>query len=177
MSNDLLLPLQDFGILQKFHAGDRAKLHGRCYTARDAAHARLAAMLEKGQPLPVDLQGAGIYYCGPCPAPPGRVIGACGPTTSGRMDIYTPLLLRQGVKVLIGKGPRSPAVHDALAENGAVYLAAWGGAGALLARHVTACRVAAFEDLGPEAIYELALDGFPAIVAGDCFGGDVYLAH
>jgi len=174
MSIDIHLPLQDSAFLRSLTVGGRVKLHGRCYTARDAAHARLAAMLGKGQPLPINLQGAGIYYCGPCPAPPGRVIGACGPTTSGRMDIYTPLLLQQGVKVLIGKGPRSLVVHNALAENGGVYLATWGGAGALLARHITSCRVAAFEDLGTEAIYELVLEGFPAIVAGDCHGGDIY---
>ncbi len=161
-------------VLRKLHAGQEVELSGVVYTARDAAHQRLAAALEAGRELPLELSGATIYYCGPAPAPPGRPVGSCGPTTSARMDVYMEALLTQGLAATIGKGNRSEDVRRALMRYGAVYFVAVGGAGALLATHVTRCRVVAYEDLGPEAIYEFALDRFPLLVAYDTHGGTVF---
>jgi len=155
-------------------AGEAVRISGIVYTARDAAHRRLVDLLDAGEPLPLELEGAVIYYCGPTPAPPGRPIGSAGPTTSSRMDAYAPRLHACGVRATIGKGPRSPAVRAALQEYGAVYLVAVGGAGALLAEHITAAEMVAFEDLGAEAIRKLTVEDFPAIVAYDAHGGSAF---
>lgn len=159
---------------RSLHAGDTVYLTGTVYTARDQAHKRMAAELARGKELPFDLRNAIIYYCGPTPARPGRVIGSCGPTTSSRMDAFTPALLAAGLRGMIGKGERGPDVIRALREHTGVYFAAVGGAGALLARHVTAARVIAYEDLGAEAIRELVVKDFPLIVAIDATGKDLY---
>jgi len=161
-------------VAKSLHAGDRVAITGEVYTARDAAHQRLVDLLSAGQPLPIELEGAILYYCGPTPAPPGRVIGSAGPTTSSRMDAYAPLLHAHGVRATIGKGPRSPTVRAALREHGAVYLAAVGGVGALLAERVMAAELVAFEDLGPEALRKLTVEGFPAIVAYDAYGANAF---
>ncbi|MGI6168158.1 MAG: Fe-S-containing hydro-lyase [Christensenellales bacterium] len=162
--------------LSRLTAGDSVLLSGTLYTARDAAHKRLVAMLDAGEPLPFSLPNQCIYYVGPCPAPPGRVIGPCGPTTSGRMDAYAPALFDRGLAAVIGKGNRSPAVIDALVRSGAVYFAATGGAAALLSRHVKAAELIAFEDLGAEGIYRLKVENFPLIVAIDSRGNNLYLS-
>lgn len=156
-------------------AGDRILLSGTVYTARDAAHKRLMALLADGAPLPFDLQDAVIYYSGATPAPEGLPIGSCGPTTSGRMDPFAPTLHDKGVVATIGKGERSPSVIEAIARNGAVYLCAVGGAGALAAKCVTACEVIAFEDLGCEAVKRLTIKELPLIVAIDCHGGNLFV--
>jgi fumarate hydratase subunit beta len=155
-------------------AGDRVLLNGTIYTGRDAAHKRLFEMLGRGEELPFDLNGQVIYYVGPCPAGPGSVIGSAGPTTSGRMDPYTPALLQSGLKGMIGKGLRSQAVVDAIVKFKAVYLAAVGGAGALLAESIKEAEVLAFHDLGPEAVYRLKVKDFPVTVVIDCEGNDLY---
>ncbi len=169
----LSLPLTDTDLLP-LRAGDSIRISGVIYTARDAAHKRLAELIERGAPLPVKLAGQAIYYVGPAPAKAGHVIGPAGPTTSGRMDSYTVPLLRLGVKLLIGKGYRSPEVKQALVEERAVYAAAVGGAAALLARHIRSSRAVAWPELGTEAIHELTVEEFPAIVINDCHGGDAY---
>jgi len=150
-------------------------ISGVLYTARDAAHKRMIETLERGEELPFDVRGQVLYYVGPTPAPPGRVIGAAGPTSSYRMDAYAPALLARGLKGMIGKGPRSESVKQALQEHTAVYLGGLGGAGALLARTIRAAELVAYEDLGTEAIRRLEVEGFPAIVINDCYGGDAYL--
>jgi fumarate hydratase subunit beta len=155
-------------------AGDRVLISGIIYTGRDAAHKRLAEMMEKGEELPLDLRGQVIYYVGPCPAKPGKVIGSAGPTTSGRMDSYTPLLLDNGLKGMIGKGIRSEEVIRSIVKNRAVYFAAIGGAGALLAQAIKEAEVVAFEDLGPEAVYRLRVKDFPAVVVIDKQGNNLY---
>jgi fumarate hydratase subunit beta len=160
--------------VESLHAGDRVILSGTVYTARDAAHARLIALLEQGQPLPFPTEGQVIYYVGPTPPRPGAPIGSAGPTTSGRMDSYTPALLAAGIKGLIGKGSRSPAVRDALVKHRAVYFAATGGAGALLAQKITSSEVVAWEDLGAEAVRRLVFADFPLVVIDDVFGNDLY---
>jgi fumarate hydratase subunit beta len=157
------------------HSGQRVLISGAIYTARDAAHRRIAEALAKGDPLPFDMRGQVIYYAGPTPAPPGRIIGAVGPTTAGRMDVYVPRLLELGLKAMIGKGPRSEAVKAALQAHRAVYFGAIGGAGALLAQTVKSVAPVAYEDLGTEAIRRLVVEDFPAIVINDCHGGDAYL--
>ncbi len=164
----------DAGIAGELTAGTRVRLSGVLYTARDAAHQRLIRALERGEALPFDLGGQTIYYMGPSPAPPGRVIGAAGPTTSSRMDAYTPRLLAAGVRVMIGKGNRSPAVREAIMEHGAVYLATIAGAGALLSGFIKRVEIIAYEELGAEAILRLDVEDFPAIVANDIHGGDIY---
>ncbi len=155
-------------------AGDTALLTGALYTARDAAHKRLCEMLARGEAPPFPLADAAVYYAGPAPARPGQVIGSAGPTTSGRMDAYTPALLSAGLLAMVGKGARSPAVIEAMVKHGAVYFAAIGGAGALLAARVRRCACVAFEDLGPEAIYRLEVDAFPVTVAIDAAGRNWY---
>jgi fumarate hydratase subunit beta len=160
--------------LMSLQAGERVLLTGTLYTARDTAHQRLAALLAQGCLPPFPLEGSVLYYCGPSPAPPGRVIGSAGPTTAGRMDPYTPALLAAGVRVTIGKGPRSPAVHQAMGQYRAIYLAATGGTGALLAQTIITVQLVAYPELGPEAIYRLQVVDFPAIVAIDLAGRDLY---
>lgn len=152
-------------------AGQRVLLSGTAYTSRDAAHKRITEMLDRGEAPPYPLSGAAIYYAGPTPAPEGLAIGSCGPTTSVRMDPYTPRFLDLGVKCMIGKGKRSGEVVEAMERNGAVYLCAIGGAGALAARCITECEVIAFDDLGCESVKRLTLRDFPLIVGIDCHGG------
>ena len=161
---------------RSLRAGDRVLITGTILAARNAAHKRLVETLDRGEPLPVDLQGAVVYYLGPSPARPGHPIGAAGPTTSGRMDAYTPRLLKQGLKGMIGKGYRSPDVIKAMEEFGVPYLAAVGGAGALIARSIRKYTVLAYEDLGPEAVAAMEVEDFPAIVVIDCLGGNYYEA-
>lgn len=169
----LILPLTDEAV-GELRAGDRVRLTGILYTARDAAHQRVAQLLARGEPLPVDLAGQVIYYAGPSPAPPGRPVGSAGPTTSGRMDPFTPALLAAGLKGMIGKGSRSEEVKRAIVEHRAVYFAAVGGAGALIAQSIKRCEVAAYPELGPEAIYLMEVEDFPAVVVNDCYGNDLY---
>ena len=155
-------------------AGDRVLLNGVIYTGRDAAHKRLVEMMERGEKLPLELEGQVIYYVGPCPAKPGKVIGSAGPTTSGRMDAYAPQLMEKGLKGMIGKGIRNDKVVDSIIKNNAVYFAAIGGAGALLAESIIKAKVLAFDDLGPEAVYELTVENFPVTVVIDSQGNDLY---
>jgi len=175
MPKKITIPVTDDAVVRGLKAGDEVLLTGRMFTARDAAHKRLCELLAKGEPLPVELKGAAIYYVGPSPARPGKVIGSAGPTTSGRCDPYTPQLLDQGVKILVGKGKRNDAVKDALKKHGAAYLAATGGAAALLAARIKDAKVVAYEDLGPEALRELVVEDFPAVVVNDAAGGDAYV--
>lgn len=156
------------------HIGEKILLSGYVYTSRDAAHKRIAALLDSGGTLPFPLENAVIYYAGPTPAPPDKVIGACGPTTSGRMDVYTPRMLDLGLAGMIGKGERSQAVRDAIVRNHAVYLCAVGGAGALAARCIKSLEVIAFEDLGCESVKRLYVEDFPLIVCNDADGGDIF---
>ena len=160
--------------LSKLRAGDKLTVSGTIYTARDAAHKRLTELIASGEELPLDIRGAAIYYAGPTPEKPGQVIGSCGPTTSGRMDAYAPLLLDRGLAVMIGKGDRNAAVIDAIVRNGAVYLAAMGGAGALMGSCVKAARIVCYEDLGCEAIRELKVENMPLTVVIDSQGNDLY---
>ncbi|MCH6266383.1 Fe-S-containing hydro-lyase [Neobacillus citreus] len=160
--------------LLKLKAGDRVFLSGTIYTARDAAHKRMFETLQRGEELPFDVAGQTIYYVGPTPAKPGAVIGSAGPTTSGRMDKYTPVLLDLGLKGMIGKGYRSEEVIESMKKNKAVYFAAIGGSGALIAKTIQSVEVVAYEDLGPEAIYKLTIKNFPAVVIIDHEGNDWY---
>lgn len=175
MSDTIMLhaPLTDEDITA-LHAGDRVLLGGVIYTGRDAAHKRLYELLQAGKPLPVDLRGQVIYYVGPTPARPGRVIGSAGPTTSGRMDAYAPTLIAYGLKGMIGKGLRAQAVRDAMVAHKAVYFGATGGAAALISRCIKKAEVVAYDDLGPEAIHRLEVEDFPLIVIDDAHGGDLY---
>jgi len=166
-------PLSDQDVLQ-LEIGDTVIVSGVIYTARDAAHKRLVDMLARGEALPMDIMGQIIYYVGPSPARPGRVIGAAGPTTSYRMDSYAPTLIRLGLKAMIGKGKRSPEVIEALKTHKAVYLGATGGAGALISQRIKTAEVIAFPELGPEAIHRLEVEDFPTIVINDCQGRDLY---
>ncbi len=166
-------PLSD-DVVRDLKAGDAVAITGVIYQARDAAHKKLVALIEAGEPLPFELQGAVVYYMGPSPAKPGNVIGSAGPTTSGRMDAYAPLLMRHGLKGMIGKGLRSQEVKDAMHECTAVYFAATGGAGALLAKSIVGNEVIAWPELGAEAVARLEVKDFPAIVVNDCHGGDLY---
>lgn len=170
---EITVPLTQSAI-DALQAGQSVLLSGAAYTARDAAHARLYGMIQAGEALPFELPGSGIYYAGPCPDMPGRVINSCGPTTSSRMNAYAPLLYDLGVKFVIGKGPVSPDVRSAVVRNGAVYFAAVGGAGALIASRITEVTDIAFEDLGAEAIRRLVFDRVPLIVAIDRYGNSVY---
>ncbi|MDR0884489.1 MAG: FumA C-terminus/TtdB family hydratase beta subunit [Oscillospiraceae bacterium] len=155
-------------------AGENVLLSGTVYTARDAAHKKLVTLLSAGAPLPFDLNGACVYYAGPTPTPPGLPIGSAGPTTSERMDSYTPQLLHAGVRGLVGKGPRAQSVRDALCETGSVYFCALGGAGALAARCIVSCAELAFPELGCESIKRLVFRDFPVIVGCDSAGGTVF---
>ena len=169
----ITLPLTD-DVISTLHAGDLVVLSGVLLTARDAAHARLFDALKRQEPLPVDLTGQTVYYVGPAPAQPGQVVGSAGPTSSYRMDPFTPALLDQGLKGIIGKGDRSPAVIDALTRNHAVYFTAIGGLGALISVSIVASEVIAYPDLGTEAIHRFVVADFPAIVTIDCFGNNLY---
>jgi fumarate hydratase subunit beta len=169
----IILPLSA-GAAASLRAGDTVLLSGELFTARDAAHKRLCEMLSSGSPLPLSLKNQTVYYVGPTPAPLGRPIGSCGPTTSARMDGYTPALLELGLKGMIGKGERSRAVIESIKKNKAVYFAAIGGAGALYGTKITAAKIIAFEDLLSEAIYSLTIKDFLAVVAIDSNGNSIY---
>lgn len=158
----------------KLKAGDRIVLSGTVYTSRDAAHKRIVKALESGNELPYDLKDAVIYYAGPTPAPEGLAVGACGPTTSSRMDVFAPLLLDKGVVAMVGKGERSKSVCDAIIRNKSVYLCAIGGAGALASKCIKNCEVIAYDDLGCESVKRLKFESFPLTVAVDCNGGNVF---
>ena len=173
MEHSVTVPVIGDG-LKMLRAGDRVLLSGTVYTARDAAHKRLMELLENGEALPMDIEDGAIYYVGPTPERPGQVIGSAGPTTSGRMDAYAPALLDLGLKLMIGKGMRSQSVKDAMVRNGAVYLAAIGGAGALISACVSEARLVCYEDLGCEAIRELRVKNMPLTVAIDSLGNDIY---
>lgn len=166
-------PLTEADVRQ-LRAGDEVILDGTVYTARDMAHQRLCRAIDRGESLPIELEGAVIYFVGPTPARPGRVIGAAGPTTSARMDPFSPKLIAHGLRAMIGKGYRNEEVRRALQEYGAVHLSTLGGAGALLSRHIVRAEVVAYEDLGTEAIRKLEVVDFPAVVAYDAVGGTVY---
>ena len=170
---DITTPLGDADV-ESLKSGDRVRITGVIYTARDAAHGRLLPLIESGAALPIDVRGAIIYYTGPSPARPGDVVGSVGPTTASRMDKFTPALIRLGLKGTIGKGYRGQPVKDALRTGPAVYFGAIGGAGAVLSRFVKKLEIVAYEDLGTEAIRRLEVEGFPAIVINDCHGGDLY---
>ena len=170
---DITTPLTDADV-ESLKAGDRVRITGVIYTARDAAHGRLWALMEKGEKLPIDVKGQIIYYTGPSPARPGDVVGSIGPTTASRMDKFTPALLKLGLKGTIGKGYRGQTVKDALKQHKGIYLGAIGGAGAVLSRFIKKLEVVAYEDLGTEAIRRLEVEGFPTIVLNDCHGGDLY---
>lgn len=169
----LVTPLSDEDV-SKLRIGDKVFLSGVIYTGRDAAHKRLVELLDQGKDLPIDIQGQIIYYVGPAPAKPGKPIGSAGPTTSYRMDPYAPKLIEKGLKGMIGKGPRGKSVAEAMKRHKSVYLAAVGGAAALIARSVKKAEVVAYEDLGTEAIRRLQVEDFPVIVAQDAHGGDLY---
>ncbi len=154
--------------------GTRVLISGTIYVARDAAHRRMVEALDKSEPLPFDIKGQTIYYMGPAPAKPGQIIGSAGPTTSIRMDVFTPRLLAAGLRAIIGKGSRSPAVREAIKQYKAVYLVTTGGASALLARTVKKAEPVAYEDLGAEAVLRLTVEDFPAIVANDSSGADLF---
>jgi fumarate hydratase subunit beta len=166
-------PLTD-AVIEQLNAGDRVLVNGVVYTARDAAHKRFVETLQSGGALPIDISGQIIYYVGPSPAIPGKPIGAAGPTTSYRMDAYTPELLQIGLKGMIGKGVRSPGVREAIRKAKAVYFAAIGGAGALIACCVESAEIVAYRGLGPEAVHRLVVRDFPVVVATDAHGRDVY---
>jgi len=155
-------------------AGDEVLISGQIYTARDMAHKRLCQAIEEGQKLPIELNGAIIYFVGPTPARPGQIIGAAGPTTSSRMDAFSPKLIAAGLKAMLGKGYRNDKVRFALQKYKAVHFSTIGGAGALLSKHIVSSEIIAYEDLGAEAIKKLEVVNFPAIVAYDCYGNSVY---
>ena len=169
----LTTPLTDEQV-KDLKAGDQVSISGVIYTARDAAHKLLTESIQKGEELPVDFNNQIIYYAGPTPAKPGKVIGSCGPTTSGRMDAYSPTMMEQGLKGMIGKGPRSKEVVESMIANHVVYFAAIGGAAALIADSVKAADVVAFDELGPEAIRRLVVEDYPCIVAIDSEGNNLY---
>ncbi len=174
MVKKIILPLTE-KIIASLEAGDNLLLSGVLYVARDAAHKRMAEALDRGEPLPFDIKGQTLYYMGPSPAPPGRIIGSAGPTTATRMDPYAPRLLAAGLKGMIGKGVRSQEVKDAIKKYKAVYLAAVGGAGALLSKTIIKSEVVAYPDLGPEAVLRLEVKDFPVTVINDVHGGDLYV--
>lgn len=160
--------------LEKLNVGDQVLISGTIYTARDAAHKRLVELLKADKELPIDIKGQVIYYVGPAPARPGKPIGSAGPTTSYRMDPYTPILLDAGLKGMIGKGPRGQEVINSIVKNKAIYFAAVGGAAVVTAQSVKEAKIIAYEDLGAEAIRELKVENFPVFVANDTKGNDIY---
>ncbi|MFC2056550.1 Fe-S-containing hydro-lyase [Chloroflexota bacterium] len=173
MVRKVTLPLTD-ETLEKLKARDNVLLTGVIYAARDTAHKRMVEALDQNKPLPFDIKGQTIYYMGPSPARPGQPIGSAGPTTSGRMDVYSPRLIAEGLKGMIGKGMRSQVVKDAIKKYKAVYLGSIGGAGALISKSIKKSEVIAYEELGAEAIRRLEVKDFPAIVINDIYGGDLY---
>jgi fumarate hydratase subunit beta len=173
MAKKITLPLNNESI-KGLKAGDNVWLTGVMYVARDAAHKRIVEALDRGERLPFDIKGQTIYYMGPTPAKPGQVIGSAGPTTSGRMDAYSPRLIAEGLKGMVGKGMRTPAVKEAMKKYKAVYLAAIGGTGALISKTIKKSEVIAYEELGAEAVLRLEVKDFPATVINDIYGGDLY---
>jgi fumarate hydratase subunit beta len=169
----IITPFDD-DVVKEMKSGEKVLLSGYIYTARDTAHKRFIDVLNAGGELPFNIKNQIIYYCGPSPAPPGKVIGACGPTTSSRMDLYTPKLISLGLKGMIGKGKRSPAVKEAIKQYKAVYFGATGGAGALLSHSVFSSEIVAYEDLGPEAVAKLEVRDMPLFVINDIYGNDLY---
>lgn len=174
MEYEINLPFTNEQCIQ-LKAGDLIYLTGTIYTARDAAHKRLVEMIDKGETLPFDLKDQVIYYVGPTPTAPGQVIGSCGPTTSGRMDAYAPILMAHGLKAMIGKGYRNDQVKTSMRQHQALYLGALGGCGALISKSIISSKIIAFEDLGAEAIRQLEVDHFPCYVLYDTEGNDLYL--
>lgn len=173
MDKKIKVPMEKEAV-KELHAGDYVYLTGTIYTARDAAHKRMQEALDRGESLPIEIEGAVIYYMGPSPAREGRPIGSAGPTTASRMDKYTPKLLDLGLGAMIGKGKRSPAVIDAIVRNGSVYFAAVGGAGALLSKRILKSEVVAYDDLGAEAIRKLEVEDLPVVVVIDAKGNNLY---
>ena len=173
MAKKVKLPLTEESI-RSLRAGDNVLLTGVMYVARDSAHKRMAESLDRGEPLPFDIKGQTIYYMGPTPAKPGQVIGSAGPTTSGRMDAFSPRLIAAGLRGMIGKGMRAPAVKEAIKKYGAVYMAAIGGTGALISKSIRKSEVVAYKELGAEAILRIEVEDFPATVINDIHGADLY---
>ena len=173
MEKHITLPLTE-ELAKTLHAGDTVYLTGTIYTSRDAGHKRMCEALARGEELPFDPKDATIYYVGPTPAKPGQVIGSCGPTTSGRMDPFSPTMIEHGQVCMIGKGVRSKEVHDAMKKHGCVYMIAIGGAGAVIAASVKEMEVVAYEELGCESVKRLTVENFPAIVSMDASGGSLY---
>lgn len=173
LPREIILPFADTTV-RGLELGEPLLLTGVIHTARDAAHKRLVAALEAGEPLPFPLENAAVYYVGPSPARPGRPIGAAGPTTAARMDPYAEVLIPAGLKVMIGKGQRSEQIKELIAKHKGLYLTATGGVAALIARAVKSCELIAYPDLGPEAVYRLEVEDFPAVVAYDCYGNDLF---
>jgi len=169
----ITVPFQT-GVIATLEAGDLVQLSGKIYTGRDQTHRRLCALLDEGKELPVDLKDQLLYYVGPSPARPGKIVGAAGPTTSYRMDPYTPRLLQLGLSATLGKGARSHEVKKAMQSYGAIYLATFGGAGALLSQCIKSINVIAFEDAGPEAMFLFEIENFPAVVINDIYGRDYF---
>lgn len=170
---EITTPFTDEAI-KSLHAGDMVYISGVVYTARDAAHKRMCEFLEKGLPMPFDFTGAAIYYAGPCPPKPGKPIGSVGPTTSGRMDLYSPRLIKEGLKVMIGKGLRNQEVIDSIVGHAGIYFAAIGGAAALMGKCVESAEVIAYDELGTEAVRKLVVKDLPVIVAIDSYGNNMY---
>jgi len=164
-------------VIEKLKVGDRVLISGTLFTARDAAHQRLVKVIADGDKLPFNIAGQTLYYMGPSPARPGQVIGSAGPTTSGRMDADTPPLLEAGLKAMIGKGSRSAEVKDAIKKHRAIYLVTFGGAGALLSKAIKRAEVIAYPELATEAVMRLEVENFPAIVANDIHGGDLFIQN
>jgi fumarate hydratase subunit beta len=173
MAKRIALPLTD-DTVANLKAGDDVLLSGTMYVGRDSAHKRIVEALDQGKPLPFDVRGQTIYYMGPSPAKPGQAIGSAGPTTSGRMDSYSPRLMAEGLRGMVGKGMRSPAVKEAMKKHRAVYFAAIGGAGALISKAIKKSDVIAYEELGAEALLRIEVADFPVIVINDIYGGDLY---
>ena len=161
-------------IVENLRTGDRVRISGTIYTARDAAHQRMSQAIDSGRPLPFDPAGQIVFYVGPSPAPPGKAIGAAGPTTAGRMDAFTPMLIERGLRAMIGNGKRSEKVRLAMLEHGCIYFGSVEGTAALLSECIRSAEIVAYEDLGPEAIYRLTVENFPAIVVNDLHGSDLY---
>lgn len=173
MVKKVMLPLTN-ETLKDLKAGDNILLTGTMYVGRDAAHQRMVRALDQGEPLPFDIKGQTIYFMGPSPAKPGQPVGSAGPTTSGRMDAYSPRLLAEGLRGMIGKGMRSPLVREAMKKYKAVYMAAIGGAGALISKSIKKSEVIAYEELGTEAVLRIEVEDFPVTVINDIYGGDLY---